>query len=74
MVFGASPILEEVLVKSLEVFKQCKFWQAYGLTETTGGGSTAARGSRPDRPNRHRLRSCGEPGPGVELRIVGTTR
>ena len=30
------------------------------------------RGCRlPDSPDKHRLRSCGVPGPGVELRIVG---
>ncbi|TVR25786.1 MAG: long-chain-fatty-acid--CoA ligase [Ilumatobacter sp.] len=70
MVYGASPISEEVLVKSLEVFK-CKFWQAYGLTETTGGVvSLAPEDHDPAGPNRHRLRSCGLPGPGVELRIV----
>ena len=51
---------------------QCKFWQAYGLTETTGAVvNLAPRGSRHrPGPNRHRLRSCGLPGPGVELRIV----
>lgn len=36
MVYGASPISEEVLTKSVQLLK-CKFWQAYGLTETTGG-------------------------------------
>ena len=70
MVYGASPISEHVLASAVETFG-CRFWQAYGLTETTGAvvnlppedhdlsGST-----------RHRLRSCGRAGPGVELRIV----
>jgi len=72
MVYGASPISDEVLVKSLEVF-QCKFWQAYGLTETTGTVvNLAPEDHDPTGPNRHRLRSCGRPGPGVELRIVDT--
>ncbi len=71
MVYGASPISEEVLVKSIEVFK-CKFWQAYGLTETTGAVvNLAPEDHDVSGPNRHRLRSCGTPGPGVELRIVG---
>jgi long-chain acyl-CoA synthetase len=70
-VYGASPISEEVLARSVQVFG-CKFWQAYGLTETTG----AVVNLPPDDhdvsdANRHRLRSCGLPGPGVELRIVG---
>jgi len=70
MVYGASPISEKVLASAVETFG-CRFWQAYGLTETTGAvvnlppedhdlsGST-----------QHRLRSCGRAGPGVELRIV----
>jgi long-chain acyl-CoA synthetase len=35
MVYGASPISEQVLARSVELLG-CKFWQAYGLTETTG--------------------------------------
>ncbi|MGH9133752.1 MAG: long-chain-fatty-acid--CoA ligase [Ilumatobacteraceae bacterium] len=72
IVYGASPISDDVLAKSIEVFK-CKFWQAYGLTESTG----AIVNLPPDDhdlsgPNTHRLRSCGVAGPGVELRIVDT--
>ncbi len=70
LVYGASPISEEVLAKSVATFG-CKFWQAYGLTETTG---TVVNLAPEDHdltgPGRHRLRSCGVPGPGVELRIV----
>jgi long-chain acyl-CoA synthetase len=70
MVYGASPISEEVLAKSVEVFG-CKFWQAYGLTETTGAVVNLALEDHDiSGPNRHRLRSCGLPGPGVEIRIV----
>lgn len=69
-VYGASPISEEVLAKSVKTFK-CKFWQAYGLTETTGAVvNLSPEDHDVDGPNRHRLRSCGTPGPGVELRIV----
>ncbi len=71
-VYGASPISEDVLAKSVKMFK-CKFWQAYGLTETTGAVvNLPPEDHDPDGPNRHRLRSCGLPGPGVELRIVDT--
>jgi long-chain acyl-CoA synthetase len=71
--YGASPISEDVLVRSLEVF-QCRFWQAYGLTETTGTVvNLAPEDHDPSGPNHHRLRSCGRPGPRVELRIVDTT-
>lgn len=69
-VYGASPISEDVLARSVKTFG-CKFWQAYGLTETTGAVVNLAPDDHDvDGPNRHRLRSCGLPGPGVELRIV----
>ncbi len=72
LVYGASPISEEVLAKSVTTF-QCKFWQAYGLTETTGAVVNLAPDDHDvNGPNRHRLRSCGRPGPGVEVRIVDT--
>ncbi len=70
VVYGASPISEEVLARSVDVLG-CKFWQAYGLTETTGAiVNLAPEDHDPRGPNRHRLRSCGVAGPGVELRIV----
>jgi long-chain acyl-CoA synthetase len=70
IVYGASPISEDVLARSVEVFG-CKFWQAYGLTETTGAiVNLPPEDHDLDGPNRHRLRSCGVAGPGVELRIV----
>ncbi len=72
VVYGASPISEDVLAKCVEMFKPCKFWQAYGLTETTGAVvNLAPEDHDVSGPNRHRLRSCGQPGPGVEIRIVG---
>jgi long-chain acyl-CoA synthetase len=70
VLYGASPISEEVLAKSLQLFG-CRFWQAYGLTETTGAiVNLSPEDHDPEGPNPHRLRSCGKPGPGVELRIV----
>ena len=70
VVYGASPISEDVLARSIELLG-CKFWQAYGLTETTGAIVNLPPDDHdPSGPNRHRLRSCGKAGPGVELRIV----
>ncbi len=70
IVYGASPISEEVLAHSVRVFA-CDFWQAYGLTETTGAVVNLPPADHDvDGPNRHRLRSCGLPGPGTEVRIV----
>ena len=72
LVYGASPISEEVLARCVELFAPCKFWQAYGLTETTGAVvNLPPEDHDPTSTNRHRLRSCGVAGPGVELRIVG---
>jgi long-chain acyl-CoA synthetase len=70
IVYGASPISEEVLARSVATFG-ARFWQAYGLTETTGAVVNLAPEDHDlDGPNRHRLRSCGMAGPGVELKIV----
>jgi long-chain acyl-CoA synthetase len=69
-VYGASPISEQVLANAVETFG-CKFWQAYGLTETTGAVvNLSPEDHDPSGPRRHLLRSCGKAGPGVELRIV----
>jgi long-chain acyl-CoA synthetase len=69
ILYGASPISEDVLRRSMEVFG-CNFVQAYGLTETTGAiTSLAAADHDPDnRPEL--LRSAGKPYPWIELRIV----
>ena len=40
MVYGASPITEEVLISSIELMG-CDFVGAYGLTATTGGGTSS---------------------------------
>ena len=70
VVYGASPISEEVLAGSIKLLG-CKFWQAYGLTETTGAIVNLPPADHDlAGPNTHRLRSCGLPGPGVELRII----
>jgi len=70
IVYGASPISEDVLARSVATFG-VKFWQAYGLTETTGSVVNLPPEDHDlAGPNRHRLRSCGIAGPGVELRIV----
>ena len=70
LVYGASPITEEVLAASVEKFG-CKFAQAYGLTETTGAIVTLPPEDHdPHGPNKHRLRSCGKANSNVELKIV----
>ncbi len=70
MVYGASPITEEILVGSMKAMG-CDFVQAYGLTETTGGVTILrAEDHDPGGPNAHLLRSAGKPWGDVVLRIV----
>jgi fatty-acyl-CoA synthase len=66
--YGASPISEDVLLRAQQTFG-CSFLQVYGLTETTGGGTFLA--PEDHAPGRGKLRSCGKPAPGHEIRVVG---
>jgi long-chain acyl-CoA synthetase len=70
LVYGASPISEEVLVSSIRTFG-CDFLQAYGMTETSGGCVfLPPEDHDPDGPQRHRLRAAGVPGPGTDVQVV----
>ncbi|MGE2724544.1 long-chain-fatty-acid--CoA ligase [Mycolicibacterium pulveris] len=63
IVYGASPITDDVLVKALERF-DCDMRQVYGMTETTGSITQL------DDHDAELLRSCGKPYPWVSLRVV----
>jgi long-chain acyl-CoA synthetase len=68
--YGASPISEDVLVRSMAALG-CDFAQVYGLTETTGAITSLMPGDHdPDGPRANLLRSAGRPFSHVELRIV----
>jgi long-chain acyl-CoA synthetase len=67
IVYGASPITDDVLVKGLKRFG-CEFLQVYGLTETTGSITQLDEHDPVQRPGL--LRSCGKPYPWVDIRIV----
>ena len=70
IVYGASPITNEVLIRSMKTFG-CDFIQVYGLTETTGAITQLDPGDHdPSGPRAHLLRSAGRAYPWVELRIV----
>ncbi len=72
ILYGASPITEEVLIRAMDTFR-CDFMQGYGLTETTGVGTLLPPEDHdPGGPRAHLLRSCGRPPPGTELKIVDT--
>ncbi|HTI73994.1 MAG TPA: long-chain-fatty-acid--CoA ligase [Mycobacterium sp.] len=67
IVYGASPITDDVLVKGLKRFG-CEFLQVYGLTETTGSITQLDEHDPLNLPGL--LRSCGKPYPWVDVRIV----
>jgi acyl-CoA synthetase (AMP-forming)/AMP-acid ligase II len=65
--YGASPIAQDVLERAQQRFG-CGFLQFYGMTETVGAG-TYLPASAHD-PAKGKLRSCGIPWPGIEVRVV----
>ncbi|HEX3841518.1 MAG TPA: long-chain-fatty-acid--CoA ligase [Acidimicrobiales bacterium] len=68
--YGASPISEDVLVRSMKALG-CNFAQVYGLTETTGAiTSLLPEDHDPDGPRVRLLQSAGRPFDHVELRII----
>jgi acyl-CoA synthetase (AMP-forming)/AMP-acid ligase II len=67
ILYGASPIPEELLKACIRTF-ECDFVQAYGLTETTGAAVLLP--ARDHVPGSPRLRACGKPIFGCELKIV----
>jgi long-chain acyl-CoA synthetase len=70
IVYGASPITNEVLKRSLKTFGT-DLIQVYGLTETTGAITQLdPEDHDPDGPREHLLRSAGKPYEHVEMKIV----
>ncbi len=63
--YGASPIAQSVLEEAQRRFN-CGFIQYYGMTETTGAGTTLEAGEH----SGALLRSCGRPWPTLEVRIA----
>ncbi|MHB8430177.1 MAG: AMP-binding protein, partial [Acidimicrobiales bacterium] len=68
--YGASPITQETLVRSMKAFG-CDFAQVYGLTETTGAiTSLMPEDHDPSGSRSHLLRSAGRPFDHVEVAII----
>ncbi len=68
IVYGASPAPLDLVRNALKVFR-CDLAQVYGLTETTGGITYLP----PEDHGEHaieRMKSCGKPMVGVEIKIV----
>jgi long-chain acyl-CoA synthetase len=70
IVYGASPITDDVLVRAMQTFR-CPFIQVYGLTETTGAITQLDPADHDPGGARARLlRSAGRAFPWVALRVV----
>ena len=65
ILYGASPISQDLLLRSIDVFKS-RFTQVYGLTETTG----AITALRHEDHVGGRLLSCGRPMFAAEIKVV----
>ncbi len=65
--YGASPISDEVLTRA-QARLGCNFTQLYGLTETIGGGTNLPPEAHD--PAKGKLRSCGVPSIGYEVRVM----
>jgi long-chain acyl-CoA synthetase len=69
-IYGGSPMPETVMMRAMKQLPNCGYYQIYGMTET-GGFATMlrwrdhiAQGEKSSR-----LRSAGQPAPGVEVRV-----
>jgi long-chain acyl-CoA synthetase len=68
IVYGASPAPVDLVRNALRMFG-CSLEQVYGLTETTGAITWLSPKDHSDE-NVERLKSCGKPMHGVEIRVV----
>ena len=66
ILYGASPISQAVLQRSIETFR-CNLSQVYGLTETTGAVTFLAHHEHQG----ERMLSCGRPTLGADMKVVG---
>jgi long-chain acyl-CoA synthetase len=69
LLYGASPIPLDVLKGAMGVFGNARFIQCYGATETSGTVVYLPPADH-DVAGNERMRGCGKPFPGNEVRIV----
>ena len=69
MIYGASPIPLDVLRRAMQAFPRAGFTQVYGATETAAS-VTYLPPEDHDPAGSERMRSCGKPFPGDEIRII----
>jgi long-chain acyl-CoA synthetase len=70
-IYGGSPMPEAVMMRAMKQLPNCGYYQIYGMTET-GGFATMLRWRDhiAEGEKSSRLRSAGQPAPGVEVRVV----
>ncbi len=70
LLYGASPIAVERLIKAIEIF-QCNFFQVYGMTEASPMVTALLPEDHViEGPDSRRLKSCGREMINVEVRVV----
>jgi long-chain acyl-CoA synthetase len=70
-IYGAAPMPETLILRTMDKLPTWQFYQIYGMTES-GGYATMLRWTDhlPSSGPASKLRSCGRPAPGFEVRIV----
>lgn len=70
-IYGGSPMPEALIQSAMAVLPSWRFYQIYGMTETGGFATMLRWRDHLHRDERAcRLRSAGQPAPGVEVRVV----
>lgn len=70
-IYGGSPMPEALMEAAARSLPGWQFYQIYGMTETCGFATMLRwRDHVFSGANARRIRSCGQPAPGVEVRIV----
>jgi long-chain acyl-CoA synthetase len=70
IMFGSSPITDETLKRSVELWPEMKFLHGWGMTELSPIGTMLPHHLRHPRVAGPRLRSCGIAAPNIDLMIV----
>src|SRR6185295_20035811 len=70
IMFGSSPITDETLKRSVELWPDMKFLHGWGMTELSPIGTMLPHHLRLPRVAGERLKSCGVAAPNIELMVV----
>jgi acyl-CoA synthetase (AMP-forming)/AMP-acid ligase II len=68
--YGAAPMTVPRLRRAMEAWPRTRFVQVYGVTECVAVLTVLGDADHRDEAHPERLRSCGRPTPGVEVRLV----